>query len=280
MYAAPAPRQRSTAASGARSAAPRPAHGHTPPAVAPRPAADVVGRDDPLAGVLARAVQRRAAAASPVLQRAVIAINAPSDSDIAQKITRNCFTNLTTRKKRGDTAGPDALGAIVPPKLGPTDSLYILGHGSTSEVADLSPEKLGAQIVTWYQATAFTGTIKLVACSSAVKPKSPGATYAAQLNTYFAHNSTGTFKPSAVDGVLGVAWVDEVSGKILAIDDSAYDREEAKGGIEDAFAEPDADTRKRGLQQRFGKPDGYFSNVHTGKSRWWGNAKVRYLTGL
>jgi hypothetical protein len=250
--------------------------------VAPQRVADVGRRDDPLAGVLARAVQRRAAGASPVLQRAVIAINGPSDSPIARTITQNCFTNLTTTKARGATAGPDDLGMIVPPAFAaPNESLYILGHGNTSVVADLSPEKLGERIVAWYHGTTFTGKIKLVACSSAVKPKSPGASYAARLNTYLANNPTATFKPSAVDGVLGVAWVDEVSGKILAIDDSAYDREEHKGGIEAAFAEANPVTRKSGLQQRFGKPNAFFSDVHTGKGKLLGgNAKVRYFTGL
>jgi hypothetical protein len=249
--------------------------------VAPRPAAEVGSRDDALAGVLARAVQRRAAGASPVLQRAVIAINGPTDLPVARTITQNCFANLTTTRTRGAAAGPDDLNMIVPPALAaPTESLYILGHGNTSVIADLSPEKLGERIVAWYHDTAFTGKIKLVACSSAVKPKSPGATYAARLKTYLTDNRTATFKPSAVDGVLGVAWVDEVSGKILAIDDSAYDREEHKGGIEGTFAEPNPITRKSGLEQRFGKPDALFSDVHTGKGKWRRNAKVRYLTGL
>lgn len=275
MHAAQGPRPRS-AATSARGVAPpdRPAPGATPP----QRAAGKRVRDDPLTGLLAAAVQRRATGATPVLQRAVIAMNGTGDSATAQTITGHCLANLTKKRKRGATAGPAAPDQIMAPALGRDESLYILGHGNTGSIAGLSPVMLANQILTWYGTTEFRGKIKLVACSSAVAPKSTGPTYAERLSAAMKTKATRKFRPAAVDGVLGVAWVDEVTGKIIAIDDAAYDKDEA--AAEQAFAEPDIDRRKQGLEALFGRPGAFSSSVRTGKDQWWGNAKVRYFTGL
>lgn len=233
-------------------------------------------RDDRLSGLLAGAVQRRAASRS-LLQRAIIAIDGPTDSNVAKEITRNCLHNLTSTRHRGAAAGPAAVDAIAPPTLDEFESLYILGHGNTSVVADLTPDELGAQIVGWYGGDDFRGKIKLVACSSGVKPSFFGKSYANRLNTYITKNATSTFRPKSVDGVLGVAWVHEKHGNILAIDDDEYTVQEKLGkDVEGAFAEPDPTKRRKGLKGIFGGMDEKGSSVTTGKRK----AKVRYFTNL
>lgn len=233
-------------------------------------------RQDPLAGLLARAVQRRAAG-GPLLQRAIVAIDGPSDKALAQQVTRNCLYNLTHTRARGAAAGPTDVASIAPPPLGQNETLYVLGHGNPHVVADLAPADLGAWLIAWYGTTAYRGKIKLVACSSAVKPSFFGSSYASRLSSYLASNATNTFRPTSVDGVLGVAWVHERQGNIVAIDDAMYDRREQAGvNVEGAFAETDPTARRRKIKQVFGKRDAPKSGVVTGKGR----AKVRYYTGL
>jgi len=239
-------------------------------------------RDDRLAGLLSRSVARRQAS-GPVLQRAIIAINGASDKAPARQITKNCLENLETRHHRGPSVGPvdiDPSNAhtIAPPTLGKHDSLYILGHGNTSEIGDFKPNQLGAAIVGWYGGQAFRGKVKLVACSSGIVPsKGIGQSYAERLNDYFAANPTATFRPKSVDGVLGIAWVHETGGSIVAIDEAKYDEHEhAKRDVEGAFAEKDPTARQKGLETLFGRPDEHGSSTHTGKP----GAKVRYYTNL
>lgn len=241
-------------------------------------AADEGARSDRLGGLLASTVQRRAAGAPPLLQRAIVAIDGPTDGATAKKVTRNCLHNLTTTRDRGAAAGPDAVANIAPPQLGRHESMYLLGHGNPHVIADLDPDQLGAQILGWYGNHPFRGKIKLVACSSAVVPTGVGAaSYADRLNTYLTTNATATFRPKSVEGVLGVAWVHETRGNILAIDDPAYTAQEQAGeDVEGAFAEPDADARRKKLKGLFGRPDEVGSNVHTGRT----GAKVRYFTNL
>lgn len=268
----PRPAPPRPAPAGASTRRPRPA-----PPVAPLQRVAAEGaRQDPLAGLLARAVQRRAAG-GPLLQRAIVAINGPSDAAPAQQVTLNCLYNLTHTRARGAAAGPAAVGAIAPPPLASHESLYILGHGNPNVIADLTPGELGDQLIAWYGTTGFRGKIKLVACSSAVKPHIFGSSYASRLSSYLASNATDTFRPKSVDGVLGVAWVHEKQGNIVAIDDSEYDEQEKAGvNVEGAFADTDPTARRRKLKQIFGKRDAVGSSVHTGKGR----AKVRYYTGL
>lgn len=232
--------------------------------------------DDRLAGTLARAVQRRrptGTAPPGLLQRAIIALDGPTDDPTAKTITDNCLANLQTKPARGRADGPEEVGEIKPPPLGKHESLYILGHGNTDEVADLKPKQLGAAIVGWYGGQAYRGKIKLVCCSSGVKPRGLWAkSYAKRLTSYLASNATTTFRPSSVDGVLGVAWVDENTSKIQAISDEAYDRQNDRkaGSVEKAFALDDPAERSKKLGKYFGP------STTTGKDK----AKVRYYTNL
>ena len=236
-------------------------------------------RDDRLAPLLARAVQRRSG--GPVLQRAIIAINGASDKKTAREITVNCLVNLKSRPSRGPSVGPldidpTTAGMIVPPTLGKNDSLYILGHGNTDEIGDFDPDELGAAIIGWYGTQAFRGKVKLVACSSGIVD-SIGQSYAERVNAYLTANATASFRPKSVDGVLGIAWVHETGGNIVAIDESKYDEHEtANRDVEGAFAEKDPQTRKQALETLFGRPDKRGSSTHTGKP----GAKVRYFTNL
>lgn len=264
------------------SAVPRAARPACVPPTLPEPpsaAAPPAARADRLAPLLARALARRAAVAqmtAPLLQRAVIALDGPQDSTIAKRITRNCLDNLTSIKARGDQDGPADPPAIAAPDLAEGESLYILGHGNPQSIAGLTPGQLGDWIVHWYGAQRYSGKIKLVACSSAVSPDptNAAASYAEALGTHIAGRTSWRFHPSAVDGVLGVAWVDEVSGKIVMFDDPEYDRQEQLGtDVEGAFAKTDPGKRHTRLTSIFGAPNATGSSTHTGK----GTAKVRYF---
>lgn len=247
-------------------------------AVAPlQRAADPVVRDDGLGGLLAGAVQRRAASGPALLQRAVIAIDGPTDGPLARKITRNCLANLTQSGARGVAAGPGPVKRIKAPKLAQDESLYLLGHGNTAKVGDLTPDQLGGWILGWYGTRPYRGKIKLVACSSGIEPGLGAQSYAERLSDHLRDNATTKFHPASVDGVLGVAWVDEKLDKIVAIDDAAYDQAEHLGeDVEGAFATKDPEQRRKALKAIFGKPDDVGSSVHTGKP----GAKVRFLTNL
>jgi hypothetical protein len=255
------------------------------PAPVPRgggtlPGAAHVPHGDRLAGQLARAVTGRAPATrsgGPLLQRAIIAIDGSTDSDVAKAITRNCLANLLTRPQRGASDGPTSIDLIAPPPLAPKESLYILGHGNTDAIGDSSPEALGAQILAWYGTTAYRGKVKLVACSSGIKPDAMTSSYAERLNNYLAANHTPTFRPKSVDGVLGIAWVHDDSSRIVAIDDPKYDEHEKNnpGSVEDAFGKKNRKQRGTALETLFGVPDAPSSSVHTGVT-----AKIRYYTGL
>jgi hypothetical protein len=274
MHIAQRPQHRSQpSATTARRAA------HAPPVAAVAPvqrAADPVVRDDRLGELLAGAVQRRAVD-GPVLQRAIIAIDGPTDKAPARKITRNCLANLTQSGGRGAAAGPNAVKRIKAPKLAQNESLYILGHGNTDEIGDLEPDELGAWILKWYGKRPYRGKIKLVACSSGIAPDLGAASYAENLRDYLRDNATTKFHPASVDGVLGIAWVDEKLDKIVAIDDDAYETAETGGtDVEGAFAIEDPRQRRKALKGIFGKPDDVGSSVHTGKP----GAKVRFLTNL
>ncbi len=261
--------------------APRPrvitAAGRDAPLAAAVGAATPAAHDDALAGLLARAVQQRAPRA--ILQRAIIAIDGPTDTKLQKDATTNCLDNLKARGTRGKSEGPTDLASIHPPKLGKAETLYILAHGApdssmsiANTVGDLDPAQMGAQILTWYGAQRYGGKIKLVACvsaaSSVVKPKS----YADSLRDWFALNATGKFRPASVDGIIGVGWVDETTSKQQSIELGAYLA--ADGSV---FGEKDETARDAGITSELGTLGGPGSgNVRvTGKSTA-GGGKVRY----
>jgi hypothetical protein len=259
-------------------AAPAPARERQAPAVAPLPRSGGDGaRHDALGAVLARAVQRRATD-GPLLQRAIIAIDGPTDKAAARKVTRRCLSNLTHTRDRGEAAGPTAVAKIVPPALERNESLYILGHGNTDIVADMDPPTLGDAILAWYGTDRYRGKIKLVACSSGIVPEGLGAeSYAQRLSGYLAANATASFRPKSVDGVLGIAWVHETRGNIVALDEAKYDEHEKAGvDVEAAFTTRGRANRRNELERLFGAPDAPGSSTHTGRP----GAKVRYYTNL
>jgi hypothetical protein len=226
---------------------------------------------DRLAPLLARAVRQRAA--QPVLQRAIIAIDGPNDNAAARASTRSCLTNLQ-QKARGNVAGPDVLANIVQgPALGsPAETLYVLGHGSRSgTVAGLAPDAMAARLRAWYAGQPYTGAIKLVACHSAWTGTellanggqiTAAQSYADRLARRFAGHPSRTFRPSAVQGLLGIGWVRPDTGKQLSIDTPDYRALDAQQQAEFTT----------GGQQGFDNVSLILGgHVHTG-----GQAKVQY----
>jgi hypothetical protein len=159
---------------------------------------------------------------------------------------------------RGAVAGPAVLGNLnfhMRPKL-KTDgeSIYVLAHGSrySPSIAGLTPVQMAQWLrdrfshrdkwgplgwlgFTTQLATPFTGKIKLVSCHSAAdkRHRASGDTskiypfdrsYAEALARALAPTGPkDPFQPSTVQGINGIGWVDELSGRITAIDKGAYD---------------------------------------------------------
>jgi hypothetical protein len=164
---------------------------------------------------------------------------------------------------RGKVAGPNTrnnLNVHMRPLLGSTnESIYVLAHGSryNAEIGGMSPD----QMATWLRArfaskyvyglgwagvtkvakTPFRGKIKLVSCHSAAQKRHRVGTdkkqhvypfnrsYAQALAQALAPLSAkDPFRPASVQGINGIGWVDEISGRITAIDKGAYDVEKGK----------------------------------------------------
>jgi hypothetical protein len=206
-------------------AAGRPAPSHGPPP--PRQHADRLG------ATLARAVRRRAT--QPLLQRAIIAIDGPHDDTVAKNSTRACLANLQAKGGgRGAVAGPDVLTNIVhaPALASPNEKLFILGHGSRfGTVANLTPDAMAQQLKGWYAGQPYTGEIRLVACHSAwtgTESLTDGTlipvtrSYADRVAQRFADRPSRTFRPSSVQGLLGIGWVRPDSGRQISIDVPEY----------------------------------------------------------
>lgn len=273
------PRARSANAGHDR--APRPrvtatAERHTPTA-ADRGTTASPSRDDALGGLLARAVQQRAPHA--ILQRAIIAIDGPTDTALQKNATANCLDNLKARGTRGKSEGPKDLASINPPKLGKAETLYILAHGAPDSsmsiadtVGDLDPNQMGAQILTWYGTQRYSGKVKLVACISAASSVAKPTSYANSLRDWFAVNATGKFRPTSVDGIIGVGWVDETTSKQQSIDLATYLT--ADGSV---FGEKNKATRDAGITRELGALGGPGSrNVRVTGKNTVGGGKIRY----
>jgi hypothetical protein len=158
---------------------------------------------------------------------------------------------------RGAVAGPavrSKLGFHMRPLLASEgETIYVLAHGSrySASIGDMSPTEMAAWLrerfshrdvwalgwlgVTTPLDTPFTGKIKLVSCHSAAESRHRSATdaatiypfprsYAEELARALAPTSrTDPFRPSSVEGINGIGWVDEISGAITAIDKGRYD---------------------------------------------------------
>jgi len=167
-------------------------------------------------------------------------------------------TDFPAGDARGSVYGPGVAGASLA-ALGsgvraggvdPDEALYVLGHGSGVTVADLDAEDLATALAQAFAAfpgaATYRGAVKLVACYSASMksdgrpitrpdgtpiPKPYGATLAAAL----ARRSSRSFRPSRVDGVAGIAWVDELSGAKTGFDVTG---ERQQNPLEDVYEDP------------------------------------------
>jgi hypothetical protein len=131
-------------------------------------------------------------------------------------------------------AGPGEIDTITIPSgflNSPTENLYLLGHGDPSLqlIADANIGDLAARLKAWFEPLLladdemFLGDIKLVVCfsgeeqtaySGAVKLKPTAERLAEALEP----GPTDRFRPRTVQGIVGVGWVDETSGRMLSID--------------------------------------------------------------
>ena len=220
--------------------APRPSAAAPAPAT-PHPAKSV---PDALDGVLPRAVRERVQ--HPTLQRAIIAIDGPGEGgppapDASGRATRACLWNLQHRKgggyrpgdARGKVAGPAELESITIPAnffARSTESLYILGHGTPSlmTIADTDLDDLAAMLRAWIEPQLekedayFLGDVKLVSCVSATEETAYSGgrmkSMAERLAIALGPVGDARFRPQAVHGIVGIGWVDEVSGRIMSVD--------------------------------------------------------------
>ncbi len=283
------------------------------------------------AGVLA--LQRTAGnrATTRMLQRAIVAIDGDNDGDASKRATQACLWNLRHTKQGKDFADGGARGKVAGPatrgKL-PRDlsalldadgeSIYILAHGSRyqSDIADMAPEDMASFLRHRFRRRPFTGKIKLVSCHSGADLGNarPGdaekgiyqfdRSYAQQLAMALKPRRKDTFRPSSVQGIVGIGWVDEFTGSITAINKEKYDAamkkmaqnsdvgSAATGAKANPFTEI-ADPMTRGLEMRaeFGTPvhvditnPGYRDDsadpagFHFGKGKW-GKRTVEVGTG-
>jgi hypothetical protein len=163
---------------------------------------------------------------------------------------------------RGRVEGPQLASqfpAHMRPLLGSsTESIYVLAHGSrwSHSIGDMSPAQMAGWLrahfssrvlggpLGWFgvtgDAATFTGKIKLVSCHSGADrshqttnegTSSTGAhpyefdrSYAEALAVALKPKSkSDPFRPSSVQGVVGIGWVDEETGKITGLDKEKYD---------------------------------------------------------
>jgi hypothetical protein len=208
---------------------------------------------DPLVS-RALALQRTAGnrATTRVLQRAIIAIDGKGESekDPSGRATRACLYNLKHVKGEKDFGKGDARGKVLGPAeldkltvpndfLGsPNESLYVLAHGSRygKSIAGMNPKAMAIWLLQQFQKVPFTGTVKLVSCHSAADRSHRKGHEAANVYNFdisFAQElalwlgraaPSLPFKPRAIQGIAGIGWVEEFSGRITAIDKDAYDR--------------------------------------------------------
>ncbi len=195
---------------------------------------------------------------APQVQRAILAIDGASDDKIAKAATANCLSNLRTVKSvqsssggkvpttyragdaRGETYGQgpannvraDAHDGVAVGKVGDKESLYVLGHGGGNAIAGLDPTALASLLngaMADLPGTApYSGKVKLVACYSASLTEDGNQIrdqkgtpitipYAGQLAAGLS-SQRGRCRPAMVEGIAGIAWVDEETGKKTGFD--------------------------------------------------------------
>jgi hypothetical protein len=282
------------------------------------------GRGLSPASVLALQARAGNRATGRFLQRAIIAIDGNDDPPASKRATRACLWNLQHTKQGKDFADGGARGAVAGPAkvkrlrydmsnlvAGDDESIYLLAHGSrySASIAGMDPATLAAWLRRRFsKRSRFTGKIKLVSCHSGadkshrrVGDEAKGVypfdrSYAEELALALAPRSRrDRFRPSSVQGIVGIGWVDEYTGSITAINKEKYDQAmsemdtnsdvgalAAAGKRANPFTEQ-ADPAKRGLALRaeFGTPvhvdvshPGHRDDsadpaaLHFGKGRW------------
>jgi hypothetical protein len=229
---------------------------------------------------------------------------------------------------RGAVAGPAVRGKLNvhmrPLLASDSETIYVLAHGSrySASIGDMSPTEMAKWLrerfaykyvwglgwlgVTATPDTAFTGKIKLVSCHSASESRHRVGTdqadiypfstsYAQELAEALAPTGpTDQFRPTSVQGINGIGWVDELSGAITAVDKATYDAETklmsdnsdvgappTAGTIANPFtSEADPAARGAAIHAVFGAPVGAKVNatggLRTGKGDW---GKRRFAVG-
>jgi hypothetical protein len=186
------------------------------------------------------------------LQRAIVAIDGDNDSAASKRATQACLWNLRYTKKGKEFADGGARGQVAGPAkrrrlrydmsnllASDSESLYVLAHGSRYEasIAGMDPTEMAAWLRRRFAKRRFTGKVKLVSCHSGAdkshrRPGDEGKgiypfdrAYAQELAQALAPRSRkDKFRPSSVQGIVGIGWVDEFTGSITAINKEAYDR--------------------------------------------------------
>lgn len=233
---------------------------------------------------------------------------------------------------RGKVAGP-AKRAKLPrnmrPLLGRDDeSIYVLAHGSRydASIGGMEPKEMAGWLRRRFRydvgaapeklrtraTRPYTGKIKLISCHSGADMTHQVAgdaakgvysfrrSYAQQLARELAPRSrSSTFRPTSVQGIVGIGWVDERTGRTQAIDKEAYDRETASmatnsdlmagvgtGTRENPFTEIKRRRRRgRKIREVFGDPveaavptstGAPHAGLRTGKGNW---GKRRFEVG-
>ena len=266
--------------------APSQAHPRAAP-VRDQTTAALQGRD-PAARALAlqrtvgNAVVARLLAPQRVLSRSVITIHSPTDAPVSKRITRNCEETLRTRKTgghplsieaprgqsismiyaRGAGGGPPVFTRTPDESFAADDqTIYILGHGSaeTGKVSDLDAGEIADTLIEWFGKVPYTGKIKLVSCTTAADwdidasgADVVGLTPVAQqlADALRTRCVSIPFKPRSVDGVLGIAWVDDKTGKIVSTDLREYMKNAA--AAVDAFKIRSRTNREEAIGKLFG----------------------------
>ena len=264
---------------------------------------------------------------SRAVQRAILAVDGAGDNADALQATRNCLSNLKNNKRipaptgrvvrhypagdaRGQVYGPDveakALDGLAEAArsstISPLETLYFLGHGTTGDIAGLTPRALATKLVNAFAgySRTFIGALKIVACYSASTMQfgekgpmgaSVAKSYAERLKDQLDIKSSPKFRPRFVEGIRGIAWVDEDTGQRVGYDvsgerkgkwnplEAVYSSSRWKSEWFNALTTLDPAARKAGMDailkrahKRLGVPDTTARRV-VGKT-----ARERYLS--
>jgi hypothetical protein len=192
------------------------------------------------------------------VQRAILAIDGAMDNADALQATKNCLVNLTSHKRiptatgkavrhhpAGDARGQVYGPAVAAPALaglaagsstiGPLETLYFLGHGTTANIAGLTPNALATELVKAFAgySGSFIGALKIVACYSASTMQfgatgpmgaSVPTSYAERLKDQLDTKGDPKFRPRFVEGIRGISWADEDTGQRVGYDVSGERR--------------------------------------------------------